>query len=512
MLRIFRIVPLVLALALPWLCPAATFGQAAPLDGLDAYIERTMPQWEVPGLAIAVVKDDSVIFARGYGVRELGRPEPVDENTLFAIASTTKAMTAAALGMLVDEGKLDWDDPVTQHLPGFQAGDSYVTREFTVRDLLTHRSGLGRNDNLWIASPFPRAEIIRRARFLPEAGRFRADYGYNNIMFITAGEIVGAVSGTSWDDFVARRIFQPLGMTRSTTRADTVEARDNVSASHTRDNGRVIAAPRRDYDEIGGAGAVFSSAQEMAQWIRLQLGHGTYQGKRLLADSTVEEMHTPQTLIRSDSVGERLFPDTNFRAYGLGWFLQDYKGRKLVSHSGSLNWTRTQVGMIPSANIGVVVISNLSSSDLQLALMYRVLDTLLGEPPRDWSAEYLALSERARQRSNEETREVEAARQTGTQPSRALGEYVGSYTDELYGEMTIGVEDGQLVLRYSPDYVADLEHWQHDTFRAVWRRAGFGRSFVTFSLDPRGRVAEMQVEDFGEFEREQEASAAAGGR
>ena len=356
MIRISRIFPL-LALALCWLRPAGGHAQAAPLDSLDAYIQRTMPLWEVPGLAIAVVKDDSVIFARGYGVRELGRAEPVDAHTLFAIASTTKAMTAAALGMLVDEGELSWDDPVTRHLPGFQVGDSYLTREFTVRDLLTHRSGLGRMDNLWIASPFDRAEIIRRARFLPEDGRFRADYGYHNIMFITAGEAVGAVSGTSWDDFVARRIFQPLGMTRSTTRADTVAARANVSASHTRVDGRVIAAPPRDYDEIGGAGAAFSSAREMAQWIRLQLGHGSFEGRRLIADSTVEEMHTPQTIIRSDSVGDRLFPDTHFRAYGLGWVLQDYKGRKLVHHSGYLNWTRTQVGMIPSVNVGVVVIS-----------------------------------------------------------------------------------------------------------------------------------------------------------
>lgn len=497
---ISRTVPLLL-LALCCLAPASAGAQSAPLAGLDAYIQQAMPQWEVPGFAIAVVKDDSVIFARGYGVRELGRPERVDENTLFAIASTTKAMTSAALGILADEGKLDWDDPVTQHLPGFQAGDSYVTRSFTIRDLLTHRSGLARNDNLWIASPFDRAEIIRRARFLPASGRFRADYGYHNIMYITAGETVGAVSGTSWDDFIDRRIFQPLGMTRSTTRMDTVAVRANVSASHTREDGKIIAAPPRDYDEIGGAGAVFSSAAEMAQWIRLQLAHGSYDGRRLIADSTVKEMHSPQTIIRPDSVDERLFPETNFQAYGLGWVVQDYKGRKLVHHSGYLNWTRTHVGLIPAEGIGVVAISNLSSSNLQRAVMHRVLDALLGEPPRDWSAEFLALSERGRERAAEETRKLEAARQQDTRPSLALARYAGSYTDDLYGEIEISPDNGHLVLRYSPDYVADLEHWHHDTFRAVWRKAGFGRSFITFSLDPRGRVAEMQLEDFGEFDR-----------
>ncbi|MDQ3557557.1 MAG: serine hydrolase, partial [Gemmatimonadota bacterium] len=254
----------------------------------------------------------------------------------------------------------------------------------------------------------------------------------------------------------------------------------------------------------------FSTAREMAQWVRLQLGGGSYAGKRLLAPGTIREMHTPQTVMRADTVAERLFPDTHFRAYGLGWFLQDYRGRKLVHHSGSINYTRTQVGMIPSEGVGVVVIANLSSSNLQLALMYRVLDALTGAPPRDWSREYLALSRRAQERSAEQERETEAARVAGTRPSLAAERYAGSYASDLAGEMRVAHEDGRLVLRYSPDYVADLEHWHHDTFRAVWRRAGFGRAFITFTLDPRARVAAMQVEEFGDFRRAPEPRAAAG--
>jgi CubicO group peptidase (beta-lactamase class C family) len=259
-----------------------------------------MREWEVPGLAIAVVKDDSVIFARGYGVRRLGESAPVDQNTLFAIASTTKAMTAAALGMMVDEERISWDDRVVKHLPGFELQDSYVNREFTVRDLLTHRSGLARHDLLWIAAPFDRDEILRRARHLPSSGRFRADYGYHNIMYIAAGELLATSSGSSWDDFLAERIFQPLGMTRSTTRASVVDTRDNVAVAHTLVNGVVTPLVRRNYDNIGGAGAAWSSALDMAQWVRLHLASGSYNGDQLLSPATLRELHTPQTLIRSD--------------------------------------------------------------------------------------------------------------------------------------------------------------------------------------------------------------------
>lgn len=405
-------------------------------------------------------------------------------------------MTAGAVGMLVDEKKLAFDDPVTKHLPWFSLQDPWVTRELTVRDLMTHRSGLLRSDNLWIAAPLERTEVLRRARSLPAASPFRTTYGYNNIMFIAAGEVVAAAAGMAWDDFIEQRIFQPLGMTRSTTRMSTVAQRDNVAAAHTRVDGKVQPAPLRNYDNIGGAGAAFSSAHDMAQWVRLHLNGGTYQGKRLLQAATVKELHEPQLTVRGDSVGERMFPTTHFRAYGLGWFLQDYHGYKVVHHSGSLNWTRTHVAMIPERNIGVVAMANLSSSNLQQALMYRVLDALLGLPPRDWSEEYLALVRRDQQRA---TTAPAAPRAADTRPSLALDRYTGTYHNDVFGELRISLNDGKLLLDYAPDYVADLEHWHYDTFRGTWRRAGFGRAFVTFRLNRRGEVAAVELEDFGEF-------------
>ncbi len=477
--------------------PGAADAQPALLDGLDAYVESAMADWEVPGLAIAVVKDDEVIYARGFGVTERGGADPVDEHTLFAIASTTKAFTTAALGMLVDDGLIDWDDPVRRHMPDFELSDPYVTRETTVRDLLTHRIGLAGHNNVWIAAPFDRAEIIRRARHLPQASGFRSRYGYNNIMYVVAGELVGAVSGVTWDDFLDMHIFHPLGMARTTTRSDVVDARENVTTSHTRVDGEVTPLYRRNYDALGGAGSMFSSAHDMAQWIRLHLAEGEYDGTRLLESSTVEEMHRPQIVSGIDSSDRRLFPDRNFSAYGLGWRLHDYRGRKVVQHTGTVNYTRTQVGMIPSEGIGMVAMSNLTTASLHTALMYRVFDALLGFPETDWSDEYLALSEESAARASAS----EPSRVDGTEPSLDLGRFAGSYSDRLYGDVAVELEDGGLVLRYSPEYVADLEHWHYDTFRATWRPTGFGSTFATFSLDHRGEVESIDLRGFTTFER-----------
>ena len=481
--------------------PTPLQAQPAPLRGLDAYVETAMKDWEVPGLALAVVRSDSVIYARGYGVLEVGGSARVDENTLFNIASTTKAMTAAALGMLVDEEKLSWDDPVRKWLPELELSDPWVTRELTVRDLLTHRAGIAREDNLWLATPFDRAEVLRRARQLPQVSSLRARYGYNNLMYLAAGEVVGQVSGMSWDEFLDQRLFEPLGMERTTSRFAVVETRDNVASSHARVDGAVKAVPRRNYDNVGGAGAVFSSAREMAQWIRLHLGRGVYEGERLLSGEALEEMYTPQTILRSDSIADRMFPETLFRAYGFGWNVQDYHGKKLVHHSGSLNYTRTQVGMIPSEGIGVVAIANLTSSNLQLALMYRILDALMGLEPTDWSAQYLELARRSEERSEESARERDQARLQGTIPSLPLEEYAGTYSNSLYGEMTVAVEDDSLVVQYWDDFIGDLEHWHHDIFRVVWRRPDAGRSFVRFTLDERARITAMEVDEFGELRR-----------
>lgn len=503
-----RVSLLLLLLAAP-AAPAALAAQPAPLRGLDAYIERALREWEVPGLALAVVRGDSVIYARGYGVRELGRPERVDEHTVFAVASTTKAMTAAALGMLVDEKKLDWDDPVSRHFPGFQLYDPYVTRELTVRDLLTHRSGLARGDLLWWASPHDRAEVLRRVRHLRPSWSFRAQYGYQNIMYLAAGEVLGHAAGRSWDDFLAERLFRPLGMMRSNTSVRALAGLENVATPHVRIDGRVQPVAWRNVDNVGAAGAVNSSAHDMAQWIRLNLGRGSYGGRRLLSEAVIREMQTPQTVIRADTLAERLYPHTHLRAYGLGWTVQDYRGHKMVQHGGALDGMRTHLIMIPERAIGVVAIANAAPTDLHVAVAYRVIDALLGAPARDWSRDLLEVAERQRRRAEQRQDSIARARVTGTRPSLPLERYAGTYADAMYGEMQVAFEDGRLVLRFGPEYVGDLEHWHFDTFRAVWRDPAMGRAFVTFALGAGGDVETMRVESFGDLRRSPDAAGGA---
>lgn len=261
------------------LLTGSAYSQTELLKGLNDYIVKSMRDWETPGLALAVVRNDSVIFAKGYGVRKKGETAPVTPKTIFAIASTTKAMTAACLGMLVDEGKMKWDDPVTKYLPWFQLSDPYVTRELTVRDLLCHRSGLARGDNLWYLSPYSREEVLRRVRFLKPAWSFRSRYGYQNIMFLAAGEMIPSVTSKSWDDFIAERLFKPLGMTRTNTSIKYLAGLDDVATPH--DKIDTVMQPVRwpNFDNVGSAGAVNSCVEDMAQWVRMNLGNGMSGGR-----------------------------------------------------------------------------------------------------------------------------------------------------------------------------------------------------------------------------------------
>jgi CubicO group peptidase (beta-lactamase class C family) len=467
---------------------------------IDAYVEAAMRDWGVPGVAIAIVRNDSVVFAKGYGVRELGKSDRVTPNSLFAIGSTSKAFTSAALGMLVDEGKVRWDDPVTKYLPGFQLFDPYVTRELTVRDLLTHRSGLARGDLLWHASGYDRAEVLRRVRYLRPSWSFRSTYGYQNIMFLAAGEVVASVTGKSWDEFVRERFFTPLGMQRTVTSVRPLASMADVASPHERINGDVRPVAWLNIDNVGPAGSINSSVLEMSEWLRLQLGQGTYRGRKLLDPKTVKEMHTPQTIIRMSEEQERTFPMTKFAAYGLAWSLRDYYGRKLVGHGGGIRGMRAEVMLVPEEQLGFVVLTN-SATNLPVALIYRLIDTYLGTPQRDWSATLLATAKRQAERSAEERRRLEAARAKGTSPSVALEKYTGTYADSMYGSVKVTLENGNLALAFGPQYVGDLRHWQHDTFEARWREEVLGRQFVTFALDPRGNVKSLEVENLATFGR-----------
>jgi CubicO group peptidase (beta-lactamase class C family) len=484
-------------------CAIPVAAQTLPQRELDAYIVRALRDWQVPGLAVAVVQDDSVVLARGYGVRQLGRPEPVTEHTVFAAASTTKAMTATALGMLVDEGRLHWDDAVVRHLPGFRLFDERVTGELTVRDLLAHRTGLPRGDLLWWASPYSREEVVYRVRHLRPRWEARSRFSYNNLMYVALGQLLEttAENGASWDGFLEERLFRPLGMRRTTTSAYAAHGAGNVAVPHIRVDGRVRSIPWRSVDNLGAAGAVNSSAWDMAQWVRFNLRRGTAGDARLLSDSVARALHSHQIGFRADSATERLFPEVTRRGYALGWAVQEYRGWRVVHHDGALDGMRTQVMMIPELGVGVVVMANHSPTDLHTAVAYRVLDAYLHAPPRDWSRELLAAAQERQLRRDRLWQDFERARVTGTRPSLPLAAFAGVYADSLYGEMTVDATGDRLVLRYGEAWAGDLEHWHYNTFRATWRDDALGRTTVTFAVGSDGGIRSMSVHEFGAFGR-----------
>jgi len=494
-------------IALLWLTVVSPFtsGFARPrrqevVQDLDAYIARAMREWEVPGLALAIVKDDTVVLAKGYGVKRLGDLAPVTERTVFAIGSASKAFTTAALAMLVEEGKIRWDDPVVSYLPDFQLFDPYVTRELTIRDLVTHRSGLERADLLWYGTTYEREEIVRRIRFLKPRWSFRSRFGYQNILYLVAGQLIHAVTGKTWDEFVRERIFQPLGMTTSTTSVKALRAVSDVATPHAKIEGVVRPIPWRDIDNIAPAGSINSNVLEMAEWIRLHLNEGTYRGRRFWSAATEREMHTPQTIIRPEPPYSTMFPEARFLTYGLGWFLHDYRGRKVVEHGGNIDGMSALVILVPEERWGAVILTNMNGTLLVHALKYRLLDALFGAPARDWSAEFLQRARALQEQQQAAVKRIEDARVMGTKPALPQAQYLGRYENDVYGEAVVAEEEGKLVLRFGPARVGDLEHWHYETFRVHWRDPLFPRAFATFVPDVEGRVRELRMTISGLFE------------
>jgi CubicO group peptidase (beta-lactamase class C family) len=489
--------------------PAVARGDDKPaaldLADLDAYARKTLVDWKAPGLALAIVRDDRVIVAKGFGVRETGKEAPVDERTLFSIASCSKAFTAAALAILVDERKLRWEDKATKYLPTLQLYDPYVTHELTVRDLICHRSGLATfgGDLVWYNTTHGRDEILRRLRFLKPTTSFRSAFGYQNNMFLAAGQIVPVVSGRSWEEFVRERIFKPLGMTATTS---IKSVGDNAATPHmVRDDRAIVIAPCQS-DNIGPAAAINAGARDMAQWLRLQLGQGKYGEKRVYSESQARAMWSPQTIVGGVTIGPAA---SHLRAYALGWFVSDYHGKLRVEHDGDLDGMHSKVILIPELKLGVATMTN-SDTPVANIVAGRAIDAALGVPLEDRNATALAAKKVVDAAAKRAWERAVAARAKDTKPSLPLADYAGKYTSDLYGDVRVSEEEGRLVLHFvpTPPLVADLEHWHHDTFRAKWRRPNpfIPDGWATFVLDRAGKSIELKVDapnpdfDFTELE------------
>jgi CubicO group peptidase (beta-lactamase class C family) len=472
----------------------SAFAQDGVLKDLDDYVAKALHEWEVPGLAVAVVKGDRVVLEKGYGVRKLGESKPVTQRTLFAIASCSKAFTAAAVAMLVDEGKIKWDDRVRKYLPSFQIDDPYVNQELTVRDLLCHRAGLARHDWIWLGSATTREEVLRHLRHAKPSWSMRSRYGYQNMLYLAAGQIIPAVTGQRWDEFVKQRIFVPLGMTESNTSITALRGVEDVATPHLKIQERITPVTYIHVDQVGPAGSINSSVHDMAQWLRLQLNSGSYNNQRLLTTAAIEEMRMPQIPVRREGLAAQMAPGSHLLAYGLGWALRDYRGRLICSHGGALRGMRSVVCLVPEEQLGVVVLTNLSPDFLQEALAQRIVDAYLGAPARDWSAEFLAIQKGLDQERKTKEVKEEKERILGTKQSLSLERYGGLYQSDLYGDIRVVQENGRLVLHLGPDFSAELEHWQHDIFRAT-DRLDKHKMLVFFTLGAGDKVGEIRIPD-----------------
>ncbi len=502
MARILAALALLAGMAAPTLC-----AQASPPADLDAYVAKALIAFNTPGAAVAIVKDGRVVLAKGYGVRHLGERAPVDAHTLFQIASNTKAFTTAALAMLVDEGKLAWDDPVTRHLPWFQLSDAYVTRELTVRDLLTHRSGLGlgAGDLLWYHSDYPRDSILRRIRYANVASSFRSEFAYDNVLYVAAGEVIPAVTGLTWEEFIRRRIFVSLGMSEARLTARNVRPEENFAAAHAKVDERLTVIARDTFDATNAAGGVVANVTDLAKWMIVQLDSGRVgrgsgatdgdSGRRLWTVQRTEEMWSGQTIQPISEIPRSLGDyRPNFYLYGLGWDLRDYRGQKLVTHTGGLDGMTSRTLLVPAARLGIVVLTN-GESPLSTAVAWHVLDHYLKAPPTDWTTKLAEYVRSAEVKAHEIERKAAGARHQDSRPALPLAAYAGRYTDRMYGDVTIATEGERLVLRFShsPALTGDLEHWQYDTFVAHWRQRNIPDIYVTFALKPDGSIETMKM-------------------
>lgn len=475
----------------------ATCLSAQTLDtkAVDRLMTATLQQWQIPGAAIAIVQNDRVVHLKAYGTKD--GTQPVTPDTLFQIASTSKAFTSTALAMLASDGKLSFDDPVRKHVPYFRLADTCADSQVTLRDIVTHRTGLARRDELWDDTPFTREEVVRKMATVSLARPFRTSYGYHNIMFIAAGEAVSHTSGLPWDDFVRTRIFQPLGMSHTVISDAEWNASTDRAAGYSWDGktSRIEVQAPIDTTTIGAGGAIKSSARDMANWVRFQLAGGSFEGKELVKPELLAETKMPHTIIRLEGSTRDVNPETNVMTYAMGWNVQDYRGEQLIAHSGALNGFRTQVALLPKRNIGMVILINAGRGWSLFGMRNAIIDMMLsGKPSRDWSTYYLALDRDAELKAAKDKAERLAKRVPNTTPTRPLADYAGEYTNDAYGPLKISLVDGSLVLEWIR-IKAPLAHYHYDVFDAE-EKAHALEETVAFALDDEKKVVGLTF--FGE--------------
>lgn len=462
------------------LCTAALFsGQACTQSNdlwyLDQVITQQMKSFGVPGLAIAVVQGDQTIYAKGFGTREVGKNLSVDADTLFAIGSTSKAFTGLALGLLVQDGKLNWDDKVTKHIPDFEMNDPVATKDLMVRDLVANRSGISANSEiLWFGTKLTRNDIVKALRYIEPDSSIRTKYAYRNAMFIVAGQVIEAVSGEPWEAFVKKRILQPLHMERTVASITELPKFRNIASPHLQIGNETTAIPYRNMDIPVAAGGLVSSVNDMAQWLRLQLGAFSTGNDPIVASETLNETHTPHIPMDVSHPNLRLFlgaPQPQMGAYALGWVVGDRTGKKMVVHNGAIDGMQAFVGLVPSEKIGVVVLTNYEGHEVHGAILQTVIGRLLKEPYYDYFTLAHQATDQAKAAKAKEAEDFYKKQVRGTKPSLALEAYAGSYHNDAFGTVQITSNGNSLQVSFSPELTADLQHFNYDVFVANFKSA-----------------------------------------
>jgi len=470
--------------------PSATQGN---LEGFDTFMTKAMADFKVPGAAVVVVKDGKVLLVKGYGYRDMAKKLPITGKTLFPIASITKSFTVTALGTLVDQGRLEWDKPVREYLPGFRMYDPVATEQLTPRDLVTHRSGLPRHDLLWYSSSLTRDQLVARLRYLEPSKPIRSTYQYNNLMFVTAGYLAGQVAGTSWEELVQRQILTPLGM--NTTRFSSQDARKSPDyALPYRKNRKTDVVSEIEFSQwgdVGPAGSMNSCIDDMARYLLLHVNKGNVDGKQLLGKNNADQMQSPQMVIQRSP----LFAELSEPAYGMGFFIETYRGHKHVSHGGNLDGFSLQLSFLPKDGIGVVVLTNLDGTFLRDLVPYYVYDRLLGLDNIDWVQRFLQIERKAKDQELTAEKKGYTGQKMGTHPSHEVRDYEGEFEHPGYGKISIRLDaktnPPSLVMKLN-DVERPLEHFHYDTFQVPANVLDpFEKLRITFPTDPQGELSTL---------------------
>jgi CubicO group peptidase (beta-lactamase class C family) len=482
--------------------------QKIQIDSLEEFIEYLMKDFDLPGLAIGIVQNDTILYCKGFGSKEVNRNLPVDKNTIFGIGSISKSFTALTLGILVDEGKINWNDKVTTYLPYFEMYNPYVTENFTIRDLLTHRSGLKdvSGGTLWYHSDYSRIDIISKLKYLEPASGFREEPAYQNVMYVVAGEIVREVSGMSWDNYLKINVFDELGMKSSTSISIVREKNYNIARPHVwNEEFKKQVIEQEGGDNLAAGGFIYSSAEEMSNYMRLLLGNGVFESDTVISSEVLSEIFRPQ--IHFPLFGPPI--NNEFTSYGFGWWLTPKNGHKIIEHSGGIDGMAANLVMIDGLNFGVVVLSN-TDEIAPFLLTFKVLEQVLGDESYDVYKGWKAWRDSMLERKKKSSSDIEKSRIGGTKTSLDLNYYSGTYADEMYGDITISVNnDGNLEIAFShsPIFQGVLNHWHYDTFKVDWYDVRVPDGFVTFNFNSKREILGVTIDqenlldvDFGEIE------------